>query len=144
MRETVKNGMRMFYSTQEQKWLPQYLEENDLMYKLDLKTMTYLPLVETDPQEPYTLTMWGQRRLTYLKENKKGTYQRLMIKGLWEHLVATDKEANRLEDTLMQQMSEREGITEELKQQNQMKWVGLRNNLKQRVREIVLEQVIYA
>ncbi|MBO5561187.1 MAG: TnpV protein, partial [Firmicutes bacterium] len=93
---------------------------------------------------PYTLTMWGQRGLIYLKENKKGTYQRLMIKGLWEHLVAADKEANRLEDTLMKEMAAREGITEELKQQDQMKWVGLRNALKQRVREIVLEQVIYA
>ena len=61
-----------------------------------------------------------------------------MISGLWEHPVQTDKEANRPEDELMEQMSRSEGITEELKKQNMMEWVGLRNDLKERVREIVL------
>lgn len=121
-----------------------YTEENDLTYKLKRETMTYLPMVELDKEEPYSLTIWGQRRLDFLKENRKGSYQRLMISGLWEHLVQTDKEANRLEDELMEQMSRSEGITEELKKQNMMEWVRLRNNLKERVREIVFEQVIYA
>ena len=82
--------------------------------------------------------MWEQRRLNFLKENRNGACQRLMISGLWEHPVQTDKEANRLEDELTEQMSRSEGITEELKKQNMMEWVGLRNNLKERVREIVL------
>ena len=143
MKEKTINGMRHIYSEEKQEYLPEYITENDLDYKLDETTMTYLPMLELDEEEPYNLSMWGRRRLEYLKQNKPATYQMLMIKGLWEHLVATDKQACEMEARLMKEMSKAEGITEEIKMQDQMKWVGLRNNLKQRVREIVLNEVIY-
>ena len=66
-----------------------------------------------------------------------------MIKGLWNHLVSTDKWANELEDTLMEQMSAAEGITEALKREDAMTWVARRNGLKNRVREIVYNECIY-
>ncbi len=90
-----------------------------------------------------TGTVIFKRRLRYLKENKPGTYQRLMISGLWNHLVATDKRANELEDMLMEQMSSAEGITEEMKRRDAMEWVARRNGLKNRVREIVYNECIY-
>ena len=104
-----------------------------------------LPLIELDDEyEPeYQLAMWGIRRLNYLKEHKHGTYQRLMIKGLREHLVTIDKAANKTEDLLMEQMSKAEGITEELKRSDMLEWVGRRNNLKNRVREIIYHDYIY-
>ena len=142
-KEKIINGMLHIYSETEQKYLPMYEEENGLTYRLDRETMTYLPLLETEEEKPYDLTMWGKRRLEYLKEEKPGTYQELMIKGLWEHLVETDKAANEMEDRLLEEMSKAEGITEELKAKDQMKWVGLRNGLKNRVREIVFNELIY-
>ena len=145
IKEKIVDEMKYFYSEEEDKWCPQFEEENGLTYEFDLKTFTYLPLIELDEEyEPeYQLTMWGIRRLNYLKENKHGTYQMLMIKGLREHLVTVDKAANEMEDLLMEQMSKTEGITEELKKKDMFEWVGRRNNLKQRVREIIYHDYIY-
>ena len=143
MKIKEENGMKYFYSEESGKRFPQFTEEHGLTYEFDTATMTYLPLVEVDEEEEYTLTMWGTRRLNYLKEFKKGTYQRLMISGLWNHLVETDKRANELEDMLMEQMSVAEGITEELKRKDAMTWVARRNGLKNRVREIVYNECIY-
>ena len=90
IKEKIFDGMKYFYSEEEDKWFPQFEEENGLTYEFDLNTFTYLPLIELDEEyEPeYQLTMWGIRRLNYLKEHKHGTYQMLMIKGLREHLVS--------------------------------------------------------
>lgn len=144
IKEKFIDGMKHFYSEETDKWFPQFEEENDLTYELDLKTFTYLPLIEIDEAESdYQLTMWGIRRLEYLKNHKKGTYQRLMISGLREHLISVDKAANETEDLLMEQMSKAEGITEELKYNDMFEWVGRRNNLKQRVREIIYHDYIY-
>ena len=145
IKEKIVDGMKYFYSEEEDKWFPQFEEENGLTYEFDLKTFTYLPLIELDEEyEPeYQLTMWGIRHLNYLKQHKKGTYQRLMIGGLREHLVTVDKAANEMEDLLMEQMSEAEGITEELKRRDMFEWVGRRINLKNRVREIIYHYYIY-
>ena len=144
MKEKVMNGMRHIYSEELQKYLPETMTEDNIEYRLDEATMTYLPIMEIEPQEDYNLTSWGRKRLEYIKENRPGYYQSLMIKGLWEHLVSVDKQANEMENNLMAEMSKSEGITETLKAQDQMKWVQMRNNLKQRVREIILNEVIYA
>ncbi|MBQ7266164.1 MAG: TnpV protein [Firmicutes bacterium] len=143
MKEKMIQGMKHLYSEEQQKWLPEIMEENNLTYKLDKATMTYFPMLQTDEEEDYNLTSWGRKRLSYIKENKPGYYQRLMIQGLWEHLVSVDKQANEMENNLMKEMSKAEGITEELKAKDQMSWVAQRNNLKQRVREIVTNEVIY-
>ena len=145
IKEKIVDEMKYFYSEEEDKWFPQFEEANGLTYELDLKTFTYLPLIELDEEyEPeYQLTMWGIRRLNYLKEHKHGTYQMLMIKGLREHLVTVDKAANEMEDLLMEQMAKTEGITEELKKKDMFEWVGRRNNLKQRVRELIYHDYIY-
>ena len=110
---------------------------------LSLLPKEKLKFLDEEDEPDYQLTMWGHRRLRYLKENKPGTYQMLMIKGLWNHLVSTDKRANELEDILMEQMSAAEGITEELKRKDAMLWVARRNGLKNRVREIVYNECIY-
>lgn len=145
IKEKYENGMTYYYCDEVDEWFPQFKDDNNLTYELQLPHFIYIPLIELDPvDEPdYQLTMWGIRRLNYLKQHKSGTYQRLMISGLWEHLVSVDKTCNEMEDLLMEQMCKAEGITEEMKRQDMMLWVGMRNNVKNRVREIIYHDYIY-
>lgn len=137
--------MKYFYCEETGEWFPQFKEENGLTYELQLPQFIYLPLIKTDEENEfdYQLTMYGRHRLEYLKNHKKGTYQRLMISGLWEHLVSTDKACWDMEELLMKQMSKSEGITEELKRTDMLEWVGRRNNLKHKVREILHQEYVY-
>ena len=67
----------------------------------------------------------------------------LLTGKLNEHLNQIDQEAREQVETLMEQMTEKQGVTEELKLRNQMKWVGLMNNIKTRAEEIVLKNLVY-
>ena len=66
-----------------------------------------------------------------------------MINGLTKHLAETDKAANDVEDRLTEKICKAEGVTEALKKSNQMEWVARRNNIKNRVKEIVYSELIY-
>jgi hypothetical protein len=148
--EDLKSGKiqvdftQQIYDKEEGKYYPKWMKENGLTYALDEVTFLYLPLLTTDEEQPYEMGMWGQRRLEYLKAEKPGIYENLMIQGLWEHLTAIDKAAYEMEDILIAEMSKAEGITEELKANNQMEWVAQMNNLKNRVREIIYNELIYS
>ena len=75
---------------------------------------------------------------------KKITHQYLLLTGkLNEHLNQTDQEAREQVEMLMKQMAEKKGVTEELKVQDQMKWVGLMNNIKVSAEEIILKNMVY-
>lgn len=147
MKKTIKtrtvNGTTEFYSEQEDKYFPQFIEDKNLIYKLDTDTFTYLPVLAVDDEEEYDLGIWGLRRLEYLKTEKPVDYNMLMIHGLWEHLVSIDKAANETEDRLMEEISKNEGVTEDMKKENQLEWVRARNNIKNRVREIIFDELIY-
>ena len=83
-------------------------------------------------------------RLKFLKEHKKAEYTILLIDNkLEKHLVEIDKIANERFELLMKQFAERENITEELKLEDQLKWVGLMNNIKHSVEEIIFKELIY-
>lgn len=80
----------------------------------------------------------------FLKEHRSARYQYLLLTGkLNEHLNQTDQEAREQVETLMEQMTEKQGVTEELKAQDQMEWVRLMNNIKASAEEIVLKNMIY-
>ena len=89
--------------------------------------------------------VWGQRHLRYLKQHRKVLYTNLLTSGkLNSYLVDIDEQA---EDTflrLVKQMAEREGVSEQLKADNQIEWVGQMNNIRNRAMEIVNHEVIYA
>ena len=92
----------------------------------------------------YKLGKYGRMITRYLKEHKKAEYTILLIDGkLDEHLYNTDIECKKRFDLLMKQFIEREQITEELKATNQMEWVSKMNNIKNRVEEIILKELIY-
>jgi hypothetical protein len=83
-------------------------------------------------------------RKIYLQEHRKGLYLELVLAGkLNEHLYQIDKECNQMMDRLVEQMKEKQGVTEELKMQDQMIWVGRMNNIRACAEEIIVKKMIY-
>lgn len=104
----------------------------------------YLPnLLSVDTN--YPIGIWGQRHKEYLKENHKLRYYNLLTSGkLNSYLHDVNARAKKMYDNLVKQLAEQEGITEQLKADNQMDWVGRMNNIRSRATEIVNTELIYA
>ena len=118
-----------------------YDEKNGMSYTLHGDY--YLPDLVLREEEP-TYGKYGMLRKQFLKEHRLAGYQYLLLTGkLNEHLNQTDQEAREQVETLMEQMTEKQGVTEELKAQDQMEWVRLMNNIKASAEEIVLKNMIY-
>ena len=105
----------------------------------------YLPnLVAPENMKNFKIGKYGKLRLRYLKEHKKAEYTILLMDNeLQKHLMEIDKIANERFELLMKQYAEKENITEELKTKDQLKWVGLMNNIKHSAEEIILKELIY-
>ena len=103
----------------------------------------YFPeLIIKEEEEPYG--KYGILRKDYLKGYKSGYYLYLILTGkLTEHLNQIDKEAGEQVEILVKQMAERYGVTEEMREENWMEWVGRMNGIKASVEEIVLQKLIY-
>lgn len=96
------------------------------------------------PEEKRTIGKYGNIRKKYLKENRKGIYEGMVLScKLWEHLADIEEQAQQRIDVIVGQMKETEGITEELKAANQMKWVQSMNSIYHRAEEIVLNELIF-
>lgn len=92
----------------------------------------------------YRIGKYGYLRLDWLQQNKKGLYTELMLEcKLPEHLVEIDKHANERVKKIIQEFAKSENVDETLKQNNQLKWVGLMNNFKKQAEEIVFDELIY-
>ena len=105
----------------------------------------YLPNLKLPAEKETEIGLWGQRRLRYLKQNRKVLYTNLLTAGkLNEHLAEIDKQAEDMFLRLVKQKAEREGVTEKLKAENQMEWVGRMNNIRSRATEIVNAELIFA
>ena len=100
----------------------------------------YLPDLVLNEAEP----TYGMLRKQFLKEHRSARYQYLLLTGkLNEHLNQTDQEAREQVKIMLKQMAEKQGVTEQMKMQDQMKWVGLMNSIKACAEEIVLKEIIY-
>ena len=118
-----------------------YDEKNGMSYTLHGDY--YLPDLVLREEEPI-YGKYGMLRKQFLKEHRSAGYQYLLLTGkLNKHLNQTDQEAREQVETLMEQMTEKQGVTEELKVQDQMKWVGLMNNIKVSAEEIILKNMVY-
>ena len=118
-----------------------YDEKNGMSYTLHGDY--YLPDLVLREEEPI-YGKYGMLRKQFLKEHRSARYQYLLLTGkLNEHLNQTDQEAREQVEMLMKQMAEKKGVTEELKVQDQMKWVGLMNNIKVSAEEIILKNMVY-
>lgn len=120
-----------------------YDDKNDLWY--ELQGDYYIPCLILPAEKEQPIGLWGQRHLRYLKEHRRLTYTNLLTSGrLNEYLAEIDKQAKDMFLRLIKQMSEREGVTEQLKTENQMEWVGRMNNIRSRAVEIVNAELIYS
>ena len=118
-----------------------YDEKNGMSYTLHGDY--YLPDLVLNEEEPI-YGKYGMLRKQFLKEHRSARYQYLLLTGkLNEHLNQIDQEAREQVETLMEQMAEKQSVTEELKVQDQMKWVRLMNNIKASAEEIVLKNMVY-
>ena len=106
----------------------------------------YLPdLTLSDDEKGAEIGVYGQRHLRYIKHHRKALYLNLLTTGkLNGYLADIDKQAEEMLFRLVKQMAEREGVTEQLKADNQMEWVARMNNIRQRATEIVNTEIIYA
>lgn len=88
--------------------------------------------------------IWGQRHYRHLKENKPGLIGAMRLSGnLIPYLQSVDEQADEMCFQLVKQIAKQEGVTEELKRRDQLAWVGAMNNIRDRVNEIVLNDLIY-
>ena len=104
----------------------------------------YLPNLIPPAEENNPIGIWGQRHLRYIRQHRKVFYTNLLTNGrLNSYLADIDRQAEELFFRLVEQMAEREGITETLKADNQMEWVQRMNALRAAVTETVNAEVIF-
>lgn len=103
-----------------------------------------LPNLTLPAEEEHPIGVWGQRRLRYLKQHHKVMYYNLLTSGkLHSHLADVEEEAHILFSRLIKEYAEKEGVTEQLKAADQMKWVQKMNNIRERATEIVNADVVF-
>ncbi len=103
-----------------------------------------IPDLTLHTEEEKPIGVWGQRHLRYIKEYKRLFYVNLLTSGgLNSYLADINEQAEELFFRLVKQFAKKEGITEELKNTNQMAWIGAMNNIRARAREIVYTDIIY-
>ena len=119
-----------------------YDENNGLWY--ELQGDYYLPCLQLPEEEQMHIGIWGQRHLRYLRENNRVLLSDLQFSGkLNGYLADIDSQAEKMFKQLVKQMADREGITEQLKADDQIAWVCRMNNIRNRATEIVNSEIIY-
>lgn len=104
-----------------------------------------LPNLTLPEEEQKSIGIWGQRHARYLKQHHKVLYMNLLTSGkLNAHLAGIDRQAEDMFFRLVKQMAEREGVTEQLKAENQMEWVGKMNNILNSALEVINAKLIYS
>jgi hypothetical protein len=120
-----------------------YDEKNGLWY--ELHGDYYLPCLALPEGEDKPVGVWVQRHLRFIREHRRGRYTSLLTTGkINSYLAAIDQRAEEMFFRLVKQMAEREGVTEQLKAEDQMAWVGRMNNIQAAAGEIVNTEIVYA
>ena len=102
-----------------------------------------LPNLTVEETDTRPIGVWGQRRLNYLKHHRKVLYYNLLTSGkLHAHLADIEEQAQELFTCLTTDLAKKEGITEQLKATDQMKWVQQMNNIRERVTETIYSNVV--
>lgn len=120
-----------------------YDESNGPWYELQGDyCITCLTLPAEKENKP--ISLWGQRHKRYLQEHKRAVYITLLTSGKLNcYLTDIDEQATEMIFRLVEQMADKEGVTEQLKVENPMLWVGRMNEIQARAREIVYANIIY-
>ncbi|HIT58431.1 MAG TPA: TnpV protein [Candidatus Faeciplasma pullistercoris] len=119
-----------------------YDDKNGLWY--ELQGDYYIPCLTLSEEESKPIGIWGQRHKAYLKEHRKATYTTMLMEGtLNSYLADINEQAQERLETLVEQMKQAEGITEQLKAENALNWVQNMNNIRSCAMEIVNTEIIY-
>ena len=104
-----------------------------------------IPNIILSPEEAnITLGKWGMLHKDYLLKHKKVVFMTLLAEGeLWQYLADIDTQVQQMFGALVEQMKEAEGVTEQLKEENQLEWICRVQNIEARAREIVSTELIY-
>ena len=120
-----------------------YNESNGLWY--ELKGDYYLPCLSLPEQDERPIGIWGQRRKNYLRHHRKVLYTSLLTScKLHTHLADINEEATEMFEKLVEQMAEKEGVTEQLKGEDIIAWVAKMNNTRNRAAEIIYHELIFS
>ena len=104
----------------------------------------YIPDLKLSKQPEAPIGKYGRMRQRYLKEHRPGLYSSLILsEKLYPHLLEIDRAAREHMDAMLPRMMEAEGVTEELKARDPMRWVGLMNTLKTQVEEVIFSELIW-
>ena len=104
----------------------------------------YIPDLKL-PEESRPIGRWGRMHKAFLQEHRPGQYNELLLSGkLWTYLADLNEQADDLLACIISQMQAAEGVTEELKARDPMRWVGLMNTLKTQAEEIIFQELISA
>lgn len=118
-------------------------ESNGLWY--ERQGDYYIPCLTLPAEEEQPIGLWGQRHLRYIREHRKALYTSLQLSGkLNKYLADIDQQAETMLSRLVEQMAQRQGVTEQLKASDQMAWVGRMNNIRANAMEIVNKEIIHA
>ncbi len=123
--------------------LPRFITDERTGLEYELCGDYYIIAGEDEPdREP--IGVWGQRRLNYIQKHCKPFYNKMVSEhSLYDYLIQLNRDAEDTFNYLVKQMAEREGVTEQLKAENQLVWVGKMNNIRQQVTEIINHDIIY-
>ena len=120
-----------------------YNKQNGLRY--ELQGDYYIPCLVLGEEDIQPIGMWGRKYLRHIKEHRPVLHTTLLLSGkLNSHLAEIDNRATEMFDLLVKQLAEQEGITEQLKSQDQMAWVGAMNNIRNAAEESVNGSLILA
>jgi len=99
---------------------------------------------DDEPKYDRPIGRWGRMHEDYLKKNKRHVFDSMFLSGkLHSYLADIDEQARDMFETIIEKMKEKEGVTEQLKEENQMEWIQRMENIQQRAREIVCEELIF-
>ena len=103
-----------------------------------------LPDVKLPDQPEFEIGVWGNRLRQYLKQRHRIKYYNMLTQcTLYPHLADVERRAQRMFDDLVDQIAKQEGITEQLKADDMTAWVKQMNNIRNRVQEIILREIVY-
>ena len=125
--------------------LPKYItdERTGLKYEL-IGDYYFIAGGDKKPEDNRPIGRWGRMHEDYLKKNKRHIFDSMLMSGkLHSYLADIDEQARDMFDNLVEQMKEAEGVTEDLKEQDQMEWLQRMVNIEARVKELIIEYLIY-
>ena len=121
-----------------------YDERNGLWY--ELQGDYYIPCLTLPTEKEHKpIGLWGQRHKQYLKEHRHIVYTTMLIDGtLNRYLADINQQAEQMFHRLIEEMVQKQGVTEQLKAEQPMEWIGLMNNIRACADEIVLNDIVYS